>query len=77
MDGHAVARAIRHEPPGASVRLIAATGYGRPEDQRRSREAGFDFHLTKPIDLDHLLSLVAAPCTEEKANPVGSVERAG
>lgn len=59
MDGHTVARAIRREPSGPSVRLIAATGYGRPEDQSRSREAGFDFHLTKPIVLNDLLPLIA------------------
>jgi CheY-like chemotaxis protein len=75
MDGHAVARAIRREPSGASVRLIAATGYGQPEDLRRSREAGFDYHLIKPIDLDHLLPLIAS--AEEPKNRVGSAGRVG
>ena len=34
--------------------LIALTGYGQEEDRRRSREAGFDHHLVKPVDLDRL-----------------------
>ena len=51
MDGYEVARRMRAEPSLAGVRLVALTGYGRPEDLRRSREAGFDAHLVKPFDL--------------------------
>ena len=36
---------------GARVRLIAITGYGQPEDVRRAKEAGFDAHLVKPVEL--------------------------
>lgn len=50
MDGFQVAAALRRDPDTASARLIAVTGYGREEDRRRSREAGFDLHLTKPVD---------------------------
>jgi signal transduction histidine kinase len=50
MDGYAVARSVRQNPATARTRLIAVTGYGREEDRRRSREAGFDLHLTKPVD---------------------------
>src|SRR5262249_46303880 len=46
IDGFGVARALRHDPETAGIRLIAVTGYGRPEDRRRSREAGFELHLT-------------------------------
>ncbi len=50
MNGYEVANALRHDPETAPVRLIALTGYGGDEDRRRSREAGFDVHLTKPVD---------------------------
>jgi signal transduction histidine kinase/ActR/RegA family two-component response regulator len=50
MDGYQVATELRRDPATASARLIAITGYGGEEDRRRSREAGFDLHLTKPVD---------------------------
>jgi PAS domain S-box-containing protein len=49
MDGYEVAKALRATPETARARLIALTGYGQAEDLRRSREAGFDLHLTKPV----------------------------
>lgn len=61
MDGYAVARALRSEPATASVKLIALSGYVRPEDQRRAREAGFDVHVAKPADLRLLEELIAGP----------------
>jgi two-component system CheB/CheR fusion protein len=61
MDGYEVARALRHHPATAGVRLIAVTGYGKDEDRRRSREAGFDHHLTKPADPHVLLALLTGP----------------
>ena len=42
-----------------SARLIALTGYGRPEDIRSALEAGFDAHLTKPVNFDQLLNLLS------------------
>jgi signal transduction histidine kinase len=60
MDGYAVARALRQDPTTAKVRLIAVTGYGQAEDQRRAREAGFDYHLTKPVDFEEILRVLAA-----------------
>jgi CheY-like chemotaxis protein len=56
MDGFAVARALREDPLTAAARLIAVTGYGQEEDRQRAREAGFDDHLTKPVDPEVLLS---------------------
>jgi PAS domain S-box-containing protein len=50
MDGYAVARALRGDEQLAGVVLIALTGYGQEEDRRRATEAGFDRHLTKPVD---------------------------
>jgi len=59
MDGYAVARALRQDPAFGSIYLVAVTGYGQEEDCRRSREAGFDLHLTKPVDPVYLEELLA------------------
>jgi signal transduction histidine kinase/DNA-binding response OmpR family regulator len=59
MDGYEVAQSIRKQPDSGSLVLIALTGYGQDEDRRRSREAGFDHHLVKPVDPDALLSIVS------------------
>lgn len=58
MDGHEVARRIRARAEYAGVTLIAVTGWGQPEDRRRSRQVGFDFHLVKPVDLPELTALL-------------------
>src|SRR3712207_8780347 len=50
LDGWEVARRIREREGGSPVLLVALTGHGREQDQARSREAGFDHHLTKPAD---------------------------
>jgi CheY-like chemotaxis protein len=54
MDGYQVATALRTLPGGIRQRLVAVTGYGQDEDRRRSREAGFQYHLVKPIDPEEL-----------------------
>jgi len=54
MSGYDLARAIRRESTLATTRLIALTGYGQPDDRKKSREAGFDAHLVKPVDLQKL-----------------------
>jgi signal transduction histidine kinase/DNA-binding response OmpR family regulator len=59
MDGYDVARALRQDASLASAFLIASTGYGQEEDQRRCREAGFNVHLTKPVDFAELQRLLA------------------
>jgi CheY-like chemotaxis protein len=56
IDGHEVARRIRAHT--AKPVLIAMTGYGQTEDRQKSKEAGFDYHLTKPVDLDRLQDLL-------------------
>jgi len=53
IDGYEVARQLKGR--SANARLIALTGYGQPADVRRAREAGFDRHLVKPVDLQRLL----------------------
>jgi CheY-like chemotaxis protein/two-component sensor histidine kinase len=60
MDGYEVARRTRAEPDGADLLLIALTGWGNEEDRRRSREAGIDHHLVKPVELNVLERLLAA-----------------
>jgi PAS domain S-box-containing protein len=59
MDGYRLAQALRERPHARDLRLIALTGYGQAEDQRKALEAGFDLHLTKPVDPDRLQSLIA------------------
>jgi signal transduction histidine kinase len=58
MNGYDAARAIRASAGGTEPLMVALTGWGQPEDQRRSLEAGFDRHLTKPVDPKLLRSLL-------------------
>ncbi len=62
MDGYALAHAIRQRPCGQRMCLIALTGYGQAEDQRRALDAGFDIHLTKPVDPEKIQDLLARGC---------------
>ncbi len=57
MNGYDVARALRRAF-GAQIYLAAMTGYGMPEDRAKARDAGFDAHLTKPVDLARVERLV-------------------
>jgi PAS domain S-box-containing protein len=50
MDGYEVARNIRREPWGSEMLLVAMTGWGQKRDKQQARDAGFDRHLTKPVD---------------------------
>jgi CheY-like chemotaxis protein len=59
LDGYQVARRLRGDPQHAAVRLIAVSGYGKEQDQQRSKEAGFDHHLVKPVNFDSLMALLA------------------
>jgi PAS domain S-box-containing protein len=54
MSGYDVARRLRERPWGRDVVLVALTGWGQEEDRRRSRQAGFDHHFVKPIDVAEL-----------------------
>jgi PAS domain S-box-containing protein len=60
MDGYEVARRLRELPGCRRTRFIALTGYGQESDRERSRKAGFDEHLVKPVDLDDVARAVAA-----------------
>ena len=59
LSGYEVARALRQEPWATGLQLIALTGWGQDGDRRSAMEAGFDHHLTKPIDSDQLGRLIA------------------
>src|SRR4029078_11880648 len=59
MDGYLVARRLRETETTSRALLIAVTGWGQDEDTRRSREAGFDHHLVKPVDPGVLVPLIA------------------
>ncbi|WP_234196513.1 PAS domain S-box protein [Pseudacidovorax sp. NFM-22] len=61
-DGYEVARAVKAMPDAQDVRLIAATGWGQPDDVERTRRAGFDAHLVKPLDLDELVTALRRLC---------------
>ena len=61
MSGYEVAERIRAEAWGNEVTLIALTGWGQEEDKRRARVAGFDHHLTKPVDPIDLHALIDDP----------------
>ena len=58
IDGHEVAQRLRREPWGRKMCLIAVTGWSDETDRARSRAAGFDHHLVKPLDTDHLAQLL-------------------
>ncbi len=59
MDGYQVARTLRNDEELSSSYVIALTGYGRDEDQRRAQEAGFDMHMIKPVDYKNLHRVLA------------------
>ncbi|WP_434132438.1 response regulator [Methylocaldum sp. GT1BB] len=68
LDGYEVARRLRALPELEGALLVAMTGYGQDEDRDRSRTAGFDGHLVKPVDLDRLKALMAAYPRRKKVN---------
>jgi PAS domain S-box-containing protein len=61
MSGYEVARTLRSDPLHQGVLITALTGYGQAEDRARSHAAGFDYHLTKPPDMNVLEKLVKSP----------------
>jgi DNA-binding response OmpR family regulator len=59
LNGYEACRRIREQPWGKDMFLVALTGWGTVEDRERSRDAGFDTHMVKPVDYDELLRLLA------------------
>ena len=60
LNGFEAAKRIRKQPWGKQAVMIAVTGWGEPVDRQRSKEAGFDHHLVKPVDPDVLINLLAS-----------------
>ena len=60
MNGYEAARRIRKQPRGEEIRLVAVTGWGQDSDKRRALQAGFDHHLTKPVSVEDLESVLHA-----------------
>jgi PAS domain S-box-containing protein len=69
MDGYELARHMRLDPGLQNATIIAVSGYGQDEDRRRSKDAGFDHHFVKPVDLDGLIEIIEA--CPENIRPVG------
>jgi CheY-like chemotaxis protein len=59
LDGYGVVHQLRQDPATRTIRVIAVTGYGADEDRLRARQAGFDQHLTKPVDPERLREVIA------------------
>jgi PAS domain S-box-containing protein len=60
IDGYEVCRRIRQQPWGRDLVIVALTGWGQEEDRQKSREAGFNTHLVKPVDDEVLMKLLAS-----------------
>jgi CheY-like chemotaxis protein len=58
MDGFAVLEGLRALLPDHTIRAVAVSGFGRDEDRRRTRAAGFAGHLVKPVDFDAMVALI-------------------
>jgi PAS domain S-box-containing protein len=67
MTGYEVADRIRDQPWGSGIQLIAVTGWGQDQDKRKALDAGFDHHLTKPIDPDQLESIMGGSTTPARS----------
>ena len=61
LSGHETCRRLRDQPWAKGVTIVALTGWGQEDDRRRSREAGFDGHLVKPVDLGQLARVLGSP----------------
>jgi PAS domain S-box-containing protein len=68
LNGYDVARRIREQPWGNDIILVALTGWGQDEDRRKSKEAGFNGHLVKPVEHAALMSLLS----ELRPSPIGN-----
>jgi PAS domain S-box-containing protein len=66
LNGYDACRRIREQPWGRNMVLMALTGWGQDEDRRQSKDAGFDHHMVKPVDLDALMKLLASLPSEQE-----------
>jgi CheY-like chemotaxis protein len=70
MNGYDACQAIRAEPWGKTILIVAMTGWGQEQDRLRSEAAGFDHHLVKPVDHEKLLDLLTTTNPATAAPPV-------
>lgn len=68
MDGYETCRRLREQPGGDQAVIVAVTGYGQEETRRRTREAGFDNHLVKPVDVAALPNLLSELIDQKNAD---------
>jgi len=68
LDGYEVAQRVRQQPWAKTLFLVALTGWGQEQDKRRAREAGFDDHLVKPVDLTALMKMLSLPPQTEQGH---------
>jgi CheY-like chemotaxis protein len=66
MTGYELARRLRRLPVHAGAVFVALTGYGQERDRELSRQAGFDHHLVKPVDIAKLAQILAHACKQER-----------
>ncbi|MCE9604353.1 MAG: response regulator [Planctomycetia bacterium] len=66
IDGYQLAQRLRHEPGLEKIPLVALTGYGQESDKERAKNAGFDYHLVKPVSLETLQDLLTVLTTSRK-----------
>ena len=76
MSGTELARRLRQMPSMAGSTLIGLTGYGQPQDHEASRLVGFSHHLVKPVDVAHLMALLADVSKRKLAGDSGKVPAA-
>ena len=75
MDGYQVARILRQEPATAGAHLIALSGYAQEEDLQRSREAGFNWHLKKPVEFSELIRVLQQLPSPDRCLAVAQPDR--
>ena len=68
MDGYEVVKRLRQHPCCKDSVIVAASGYGQEEDYRRTKAAGFDYHLAKPIEFDALSLLLAKSTSFDRSS---------
>jgi signal transduction histidine kinase len=77
LDGYEVARRLREQHSNQQMLLVALTGWGQESDRQRAQAAGFDAHLTKPVDYERLTELLASPVGGGSGWPARGTRRRG
>jgi CheY-like chemotaxis protein len=70
MDGYETCRRIRRQPSRRHIVIVAVTGWGQPQDKQRALDAGFDAHLTKPVDPTAFARVLAMAAEDPEADPI-------